>query len=250
MPPVSPLLDNLYFFVSIPFVVHAYTISFAKNHKNKIMTKSPFIIGLMALAFTFSSCDEQQAKTEKAQDATEEMAEDSGMADGTYAVDTQNSRVEWKGTMIGVYSHTGTLEFNQGKITVENGKITGGKFEVDMNSLVATDDNYDPAEGNTKEKLIEHLKSDDFFLVSEYPTASFNLSAVDGDVAKGDMTIRGNTNKVKVENLDIHDHDGALHITGTMVLNRQNYDVKFSHPLEEMVLSNDLEVKVNISASK
>lgn len=212
------------------------------------MTKSPFIIGLMALAFMFTSCDEQQAaETEETKENAEEQAEEAGIPDGSYAIDLEKSNVEWKGTMIGVYSHTGTLSFNAGKIVMKDGQITNGKFSVDMNSLEATDENYKPEEGNTKEKLIEHLKSDDFFLVSEYPTASFGLSGVDGDMAKGEMTIRGNSNVVKVENVDIHDHDGSMHITGSMVLNRQDFGVKFSHPLEEMVLSDDLEVKVNIT---
>jgi polyisoprenoid-binding protein YceI len=211
------------------------------------MKKSPLLLGCLAIAFMFTSCEQPQSSTDESKEK-KEKTEAPGFADGSYVVDKQNSRVEWKGTMVGVYSHTGTLSFESGKIGVENGKVTAGEFVVDMNSLVLTDDNYDPEKGNTKEKLVEHLKSDDFFLVSEYPTAHFSLSGVDGDKAKGEMTIRGNTNSVKIENLDIHDHDGELHITGTAVLNRQNYDVKFSHPLEEMVLSNDLEIKINVSA--
>lgn len=216
------------------------------------MKKSPLIIGLFALSFFFTSCDEQ--KTQSTEETTEEETatsevDDDKIADGTYVVDVDNSSVNWKGTMIGVYSHTGTLNFNKGKMSVRDGKIEGGMLEVDMTSLQPTDENYEPEEeGKSKEDLVNHLKSDDFFLVSEYPTASFVIVEVSENTVTGEMTIRGNTNKIKVEGVEIHKHGNEVHIQGSTVLDRQKYEVKFSHPMEEMVLSDDLEIEFDITA--
>lgn len=217
------------------------------------MKKSPLVIGLFALSFFFVSCDEQKAKTTEEttteESATSESDEDK-ITDGTYVVDVDNSKVNWKGTMIGVYSHTGTLNFNKGKMSVRNGNIEGGKLEVDMTSMKPTDENYEPEEeGKSKEDLVNHLKSDDFFLVSEYPAASFVIVEVSGNTVTGEMTIRGNTNKIKVNGVEIHKHGDGIHIQGSAVLDRQKYDVKFSHPMEEMVLSDDLEIEFDITAT-
>lgn len=217
------------------------------------MKKSPFVIGLFALSFFFTSCDEQKSQTTE-ESATEESttseSDEDKVMDGTYVVDVQSSKVNWKGTMIGVYSHTGTLNFNKGKLSVRDGKIEGGMLEVDMNSLQPTDENYEPEEeGKTKKDLVNHLMSDDFFLVSEYPAASFVILGVSGNIVKGEMTIRGNTNTIKVEGVEIHKHGKEIHIQGKTVLDRQNYDVTFSHPMEEMVLSDDLEIEFDITAT-
>lgn len=211
------------------------------------MRKVNLALSLFVAGLFLVSCGEQQAPQEKAE--TPEKTE-SGIADGTYELDIKNSVVEWKGTMLGVKHHTGTLNFQAGKLSIENGAVTAGTFIVDMNSMRTTDDNYNPEEGQTPDKLIEHLKSDDFFLTSEYPTATFVLSGMSGNEAKGEMTIRGNTNDVKVSGVSVEAHGDHIHGSATAVLDRQKYDVKFSHPLEEMVLSDDLEIKVNFTANK
>lgn len=215
------------------------------------MKKLPLIIGLFAMGLFVTSCDNTTSSSETATSEgktdTEEVAPS---AEGTYVVDVGASVINWKGTMMGMYSHNGTLKFSEGKLKMKDGEIIGGSFVVDMNSMSPTDDNYDPEKGNTKDKLVEHLKSDDFFLVSEHPTATFTLGAVRDNKAVGKMTIRGITNKVEVSVTDVHAHDGEVHITGSTTLDRQAYNVKFDHPAEDMVVSDDLEIEVDITALK
>lgn len=198
-----------------------------------------------------TSCDNSSTGSETANtEEKTEKEEAAPTADGTYIVDVEASVVNWKGTMMGMYSHSGTLKFKEGKLKMKDGEITAGSFVVDMKSMTPTDDNYDPEEGKSKDKLVEHLQSDDFFLVSEHPTATFTLGAVKDNKAIGKMTIRGNTNEVEVNIADVHAHDGDVHITGSAVLDRQAYNVKFSHPAEEMVLSDDLEIEIDVMANK
>ena len=47
---------------------------------------------------------------------------------------------------------------------VEDGKLVGGEFTIDMTSLKNTD-----LEGESKQKLEGHLKSEDFFGIEKYP---------------------------------------------------------------------------------
>ena len=93
-----------------------------------------------------------------------------------------------------------------------------------MNSLAVTDEGMD-AKG--KEKLIGHLKSDDFFSVKKFPTATLTLKQVtrtqQGYKAKGDLTIKGITKPVEVELL----RTAAEGYASTLVVNRTEFDIKY-----------------------
>ena len=49
----------------------------------------------------------------------------------TYKVDTQKSVLNWNGKKV-TGEHSGTVGLQGGNMTVENGKLTGGKFVFDM----------------------------------------------------------------------------------------------------------------------
>lgn len=160
-----------------------------------------------------------------------------------YNIDASASRVMWKGSMLGMYSHEGTLKFKEGTVEVLDGKVTGGKFVIDMTSINPTDDGYN--EEKPKEKLIGHLSSPDFFDTENHPTASLELMA--GGKAK--LTIRGNTNEEMVENMDVRIDDKAFKATSNLTFDRTKYDVSFVHPMQEMVLSDDIELSIEVAAT-
>src|SRR5690606_20728591 len=58
---------------------------------------------------------------------------------------------------------------------------------IDMNSISADD-----LEGEYKEKLDGHLKSDDFFSAGSYPEAKFTITEVNPSETAGQVTISGN----------------------------------------------------------
>ena len=153
--------------------------------------------------------------------------------------------VNWSGEMLGMYSHSGTAELSHTIKTDENGSITGGSFTVDMSSILATDENFDPAEGKTKEKLVEHLQSADFFDVANFPNATFEISSVDekSQTMQGNMTIKGVTNVEKVEYRFNEDRSACK---ARITLNRQNYGLTWQHPVKENVLSDDIKIRVEI----
>ena len=179
-------------------------------------------------------------ETTKSENSTKE-----GMSK-TININTEHSVVNWLGSLVGVYDHYGLLKFKNGNIVLENGVVKSGSFVVDMATMQATDDNYDVEKGSTKEKLIGHLSSPDFFAVEEFPEASFVIKNHSGDVIKGQLTIRGKTNDEEVTDVKIEEFEGKLVFYGQMVFNRQKYDVAWQHPIKDKVLKDNIELKIKI----
>ena len=90
-----------------------------------------------------------------------------------YQVNLDESVVEWIGTKP-TGQHNGTTKLSEGVLKVSEGQIVGGKFTIDLTSIVVLD--IEDAEMNGK--LLGHLKSADFFEVETYPTAEFEIVTV------------------------------------------------------------------------
>jgi polyisoprenoid-binding protein YceI len=160
------------------------------------------------------------------------------------AVKAAESKLIWKGEMLGIKYHEGTVALTDGKLTIKDGALAGGMFNIDMKSMVATDANYDAASGYTSEKLIGHLGSADFFAVDSFPTSSFTITSVTGNTAKGNLTVRGRTNEETVNEIAIDTTGGQITVSGNVVFNRQKYGVAWASPMKDMVLSDDITIKV------
>lgn len=197
---------------------------------------------LTAMLSLVSACGE-------AKDATTPTETSEAGATGTYMVDVANSRVKWKGVMLGIKFHEGILKFSEGELTLENGVITGGSFTVDMASMTATDENYQPEQGATREKLLRHLASPDFFDVANYPTATFVIRASEGVAATGALTVRGVTHTETVQNIALIEADGVVKANGNLVFDRKKYNVSWDSPMQDVILSNNIELSIDIAAS-
>ncbi|WP_373511098.1 YceI family protein [Persicitalea sp.] len=207
------------------------------------MKKTILSLALLATAsFAFVACESKDNSD------SEDMEEVAGIPDGTMNVDLAASEVNWEGTMVGMYSHSGDVKLTDGNVTVTDGKITGGNFTVDLTTINPTDDNFDPEKDRTPEKLVGHLSSDDFFAVEQNPKATFEITGSDGSTVMGNLTVRGKTNPEEVKNVTISEEGGKVTMTGDLTFDRTKYDVSFKHPMQEMVLSNDVEMKVKLVA--
>jgi|TARA_B110000483_G_C18178070_1_gene535804 polyisoprenoid-binding protein YceI len=197
---------------------------------------------VMALAVTSCSSKTETATTEKAVEKKVEMEALS------FNLNTEASTLEWKGTMVGIYSHTGTLNITEGSVMTENGNIIGGKVVIDMSSMQATDENYDPSKDQTKENLIGHLQSPDFFDVANNPTASFVIKSVNGNILTGDFTLRGVTKEESITLADVKVSEKGFEATSSFKINRQDYGVIYKSSMADMVLSDDLEITIAIKS--
>lgn len=206
------------------------------------MKKSNLFLTSLFAAALLVSCGGNTNQTENAETET---VETESVEAADVAVNLAESKVMWKGAMLGIKFHEGLVNLTEASLTMAGNTIVGGSFTIDMTTMVATDENFNPEEGSTKEKLIGHLSSDDFFNVAEYPTANFVVTSVsdDGKTLTGNLTVRGITNEETVTNVEVI--DGA--VTGSLTFDRKKYDVKWDSPMKDVVLSNDIEIMVKLA---
>ncbi|MFT3885780.1 MAG: YceI family protein [Flavobacteriales bacterium] len=209
-----------------------------------------FALTAAAAVMSIVACGPSQAEIDAAkQKATEDSIAAAAAAEHTYNVDVATSKVNWSGTMVGVKTHTGSLSFANGTITTKGPTITGGEFTVDMKSYALTDTNYaaDGAKQGTRANLMQHLMAPDFFNVDSFPTASFKITAVNGNTATGDLTVRGKTNPESVTDIVVTPNaDGTVSATGKLVFNRQKYGVSWKAP-KDMVVKDDIELNIELN---
>jgi polyisoprenoid-binding protein YceI len=187
---------------------------------------------------------------------TSENNEVATTKDGSqYTVDTLNSRIEWKGYKIFKSentSHFGTIKFESGDVTVKDNKLESGKFVADMNSLTSVDlkDKADQLE-----KLNGHLKSNDFFEVEKFPTASYEITKVtpssEGDyntILDGNLTIKGITKPVQFKaNVSVKGSEVSI-ASEPKDIKRDDFGVKFQAPVENGVIKDEVTLQINIKA--
>lgn len=197
------------------------------------------IVAIASMALLACSSSEPQNEEMEYNDEVAPASEET-----TYQLDAAESAVMWKGSMLGMYSHEGTLNIKEGFITTVDGKVTGGKVVVDMSSMSPTDANFD--EEKTPDKLVGHLSSADFFDVANFPTASLNVTSVKESKGSGKLTVRGNTGTVEFVDVNSVVEDDRFKAKANMTFDRTAYDVSWSHPIKENVLSNDIEIQIEL----
>jgi len=172
-----------------------------------------------------------------------------------YAVDTLNSKAEWKGFKVvksDNTSHIGTLKFESGEVTVKDNKLESGQFVIDMTSIK----NDDLTDSESNGKLIGHLKSPDFFDTEKFPTASFEITKISeapagGDyntILDGNLTLKGIT-KPATFNANVKLKDGELSIaTEPKDINRDEFGIVFQMPAAEGLIKNEINVQMKVKA--
>ncbi|MBT4709071.1 MAG: YceI family protein [Flavobacteriaceae bacterium] len=139
---------------------------------------------------------------------------------------TDKSTLKWTGKQITTKTHFGSLKFKSGNIIFENGIISSGKFLVDMTSLLVED-----LQGNYKQKLEGHLKSDDFFSVEKFNESSLTiLSSSKNDSGldvNGSLTIKGITLPIKFKLEDLEMDQEEVRWKGVLTFDRSKYNVRF-----------------------
>jgi polyisoprenoid-binding protein YceI len=171
-----------------------------------------------------------------------------------FNVDKAASKLVWKGEKVTGF-HAGELKLDNGTLTVENGKLTAGSFDIDMNSMTCTD--LKPAEGG--DKLIGHLKADDFFGVAKFPKAKFVSTKIvwqGGNNYKvvGNLTIKETTKEIKFTTMATIDATSAK-AEATLIIDRTDYNLKygsgsFMDGLGDKTIYDNFEVKVSLVAKQ
>ncbi len=122
-----------------------------------------------------------------------------------YSVNAEKSKVDWIASKKGDF-HTGLFPIKSGSVSVEAGKLSGGKFTIDLAGV--------KVDASGGDRLAGHLKSPDFFDVAKFAEATFEITSVKytndqtADVA-GNLNIKGISVPVKfVANIRSADDKG------------------------------------------
>lgn len=136
-------------------------------------------------------------------------------------VNPKTSKVTWKGYKV-TGSHDGNITIKSGNLIFDKEVLTGGNFVIDMTTISVTD-----LEGEYKGKLEGHLKSDDFFGVAKFPSASLNFTKVEligknSYKITGDITIKGKTESISFD-LSVYGNKA----NASLKIDRTKFDVKY-----------------------
>ncbi|MCF6279579.1 MAG: YceI family protein [Flavobacteriaceae bacterium] len=148
--------------------------------------------------------------------------------------------------------HNGTIGIKEGFLVVDDNMVVSGSFTIEMNSIKVLD--------TDKKKLLNHLKSDDFFDVEKFPIATFIISgsSIDGDkmMIKGKLTIKELTEEIKFLASITKNEKGQMVLESeTFKVNRAKFNVTyksktFFNNLKDKFIYDEFDMKVKVVFSE
>ena len=187
----------------------------------------------------------------------------SGSNTGTTATNTgkrislslPESKLEWVGKKV-TGQHNGTVDISKGDIYIDDGKLTGGNFEINFASIKV----LDLQDAGMNAKLTEHLKSEDFFSAEKFPSGKFEISAItplksgtqNNYMISGNLTIKGISKPISFP-AEVTINGDALSARADIKIDRTLWDVKFRsgkfyENLGDKLISDEIELKFDLKA--
>lgn len=216
-----------------------------------------FLLVTSAVAVSCGSSTEEAATGE-----AQEVAE---ATEGTEYAVTDESSITWNGekNVVGK-GHNGTIGLTGGSLIVEDGNITAGNFTIDMKSIAVTDDMPEEKKGY----LIAHLagtsgddkKDGDFFQVTKYPTAKFEITEVtpvtkEGatHTISGNLTMLDKTNNITFDANVSTEGETLTATTAPFAIDRTKWGITFMSTLagmaKEAALKDEIILSINLKAN-
>lgn len=145
-----------------------------------------------------------------------------GLNAQSYKANAEKSELKWVGKKV-TGQHNGHIKLSDGVLTLKGNRIVSGTFNIDMKSIT----NDDLTDAGYNQKLVGHLKSDDFFGVEKFPIATLTLmesAEFVNNVAevKGKLTIKGITNPIS---FNVTKNGNSY--TASIAVDRSKYDVRY-----------------------
>lgn len=171
-----------------------------------------------------------------------------------YVVTVTKSKVEWTGKKL-TGEHYGEIKLASGELIFSKEKLVAGKFDMNMTSITCTD----ISDAKSNKRLVDHLKSEDFFSVNRYPLSQFVITSVKYKATNeygvtGDLTIKGKTHAVTFS-VKFRNVNNEMHAEATMTFDRSKYDVKFGSQsfyenLGDKLVYDDVDISINLTLAK
>jgi polyisoprenoid-binding protein YceI len=171
---------------------------------------------------------------------------------GTYTIDASHSTLGFVARHAMVAKVRGAFNEFEGTATLDadNPAASTARVTIKAASIDTRNSQRD-----------EHLRSNDFFAMDEFPEITFVSTgvSVDGDTYEltGDLTVKGVTKSVTIP----FEYEGSakdpfgndrVGFSGSLVINRKDYGVSFNAPLETggLLVSDKITLEFDISAIK
>jgi polyisoprenoid-binding protein YceI len=158
---------------------------------------------------------------------------DSTRARTTWNIDTAHTDVGFSVRHMMIAKVRGSFPGVTGRIEIDSEDLTRSQVDVTIDAASVTTRN---------EQRDEHLRSDDFFAVEQFPELTFRSTAIeqmkDGRLAvTGDLTIRGVTREIVLDaKQDGHGVDpwgqSRLGFTASATIDRHDYGLTWNQALE------------------
>ncbi len=174
-------------------------------------------------------------------------------------MDWSLSKVTWVGKKV-LGQHNGTVKIKDLELSVVAKELNvvpiidaerPARVVIDMNNIAAED--LKDADANAK--LVGHLKSEDFFDVAKFPTATLVLTEAKPKDAstqelKGKLTIKGVTRDVSFP-AKVSKSGDTWKAVGTLTVDRTQYDIryrsgKFFEGLGDKIIKDEFEIGFEI----
>ena len=174
---------------------------------------------------------------------------------GTYSLLIDDSELSWIGTELSTKTHTGTIDFTDGTIVVDNDNTISGNVKINMSTINVTD-----LQGRSKEMLERHLRSSDFFEVESFSEAKFSFISKSFDKLTnqisfvGDLTIKDITNPISF-NATLLETSPFLKAKAVLSFDRSKYNVRFRsgnffENLGDKLILDDIDVNIRLVTKK
>lgn len=171
-----------------------------------------------------------------------------------FEADENFSVVEWKGSAPDHF-HIGSFKVSGHLQTGVSGKITGGDFNIPIASIT----NFDLTDPATREQLLNHLKSPDFFNMAMHPNAKFHITKVEAysstsssanTLITGDFTLIGQTHRIQIPAI-IKNEPNKISAEGSFKLNRLQWGMNsFNDPEAGLYILPDVDINVKLNFKK
>ena len=167
-------------------------------------------------------------------------------------VNVAKSNLKWFASKV-TGKHDGTLKLAGGTLESNGKMVTGGSFDIDMNSLTCTD----ITDKETNGKFMGHMRSEDFFSIEKFKTAHFEILKVTPKAGQeydvtGKLTIKGITNEITFP-ANITTTPKGVKADAKITVDRTKFDIrygsgKFFEGLGDKVIYDDFIINLNLEA--
>jgi polyisoprenoid-binding protein YceI len=193
----------------------------------------------LVIAAGLVSCENPADKTADATTKDAVAVETDAATDGTTYVLAPESTVGFVGSKV-TGSHEGGFKTVTGTFTVAGDEVSGGSFEIDMNSIWSDSD-----------KLTEHLKADDFFKVAEFPVSTFTVTEIkksdSGYGISGNLKMRGVEKNISFPATASKDGE-LVKVTAEFDINRKDWGIAYDGKVDD-VIRDEVVIKFDLVAA-